>query len=420
VARIKSAVQPEAEAQPLRLVSSQASPSASRPAASGAGSRGRKRGITVGPTSIGLVVVAFLLVSGWAAGATMAIMLGDKLSARLIAQQSDMQYAYEQKLVVFRAQLDAFARQERMERSGVEGRVADLMLRQAALEARQAMLTNLAEQIRGPLGARYGQTGGAATGRPMQQVSTFRIMDSSQPVERRVDHIGRSVERTEFAQLQTLNRFLSRSESVFGNLRLAFVDVGLSPEQFGGGPRDSRPSVASLIPLGDAVGEGQFEARIADARRTLAALSRLRTAASTVPFARPVDETSEEISSSFGYRSDPFTGEQRFHAGLDFRAPEGTPVYASGSGVVEVAGLGGGYGNLVIVDHGNGLKTRYGHLSAFRVSQGQPVSPGTLIGLVGSTGRSTGPHLHYETRVQDEPENPKRFILAGVRLGLQN
>jgi murein DD-endopeptidase MepM/ murein hydrolase activator NlpD len=91
-------------------------------------------------------------------------------------------------------------------------------------------------------------------------------------------------------------------------------------------------------------------------------------------------------------------------------------VRAGGSGVVLSAGVGGGYGNLVQIDHGNGIITRYAHLSAILVQPGQPVSGGMVVGLVGSTGRSTGPHLHYETRVNDEPRDPNRFIEAGQRI----
>jgi murein DD-endopeptidase MepM/ murein hydrolase activator NlpD len=372
------------------------------------------RTLVVGPVTILLVALAFLLVGGWAALATGVLIFGDKLSAQLIAQQSDMQYAYEQKLVVFRAQLDRFAQQARFERDGVEGRVADLMLRQAALEARQAMLTALAEQIRGPGGTRFAEAvpAGAAP-RAAAQAQAFAVLDASHAIEARVDHIQRSVDRIDGAQVQTLERFVRRSESVLLDLQGAFKEVGLSPEKFGGGPQDARASVANLLP---GLGPGSaFETGFVQARRTLAALGRLRTAASAVPFGRPVGDEAEQTS-SYGYRADPFTREQRFHAGLDFRAAPGTPVYAAGSGVVSSAGDGGGYGNLVIIDHGNNLTTRYAHLLAIKVSPGQPVSPGMLIGTVGSTGRSTGPHLHYETRIGGEPEDPRRFLVAGAQI----
>ena len=105
------------------------------------------------------------------------------------------------------------------------------------------------------------------------------------------------------------------------------------------------------------------------------------------------------------------------HAGVDFRAPSGHPVRAAAAGRVTMARRNGGYGNMVEIDHGRGMTTRYAHLSAILVKSGQRVRPGQIIGRVGSTGRSTGPHLHYETRVNDRAVDPERFLRAGVKLG---
>jgi murein DD-endopeptidase MepM/ murein hydrolase activator NlpD len=104
------------------------------------------------------------------------------------------------------------------------------------------------------------------------------------------------------------------------------------------------------------------------------------------------------------------------HTGLDFRAAMGDPVRATANGKVVSAGWGGGYGRMVEIDHGNGLSTRYGHLSAINVSVGQSVKIGQVVGEVGSTGRSTGPHLHYETRIDGEAVDPQKFLRAGMRL----
>ena len=117
------------------------------------------------------------------------------------------------------------------------------------------------------------------------------------------------------------------------------------------------------------------------------------------------------LSSRTGGRTDPFTGKADFHPGLDISADQGTPVYATADGVVTQASLAGAYGNLIIIDHQFGVETRYGHLSAFRTQRGQAVKRGDLIGLVGSTGRATGPHLHYEVRVSGRILNPLQFLL---------
>ncbi len=108
------------------------------------------------------------------------------------------------------------------------------------------------------------------------------------------------------------------------------------------------------------------------------------------------------------------------HSGIDFRAEQGSPVRSTAPGRVVGAEYSGGYGNMVEIDHGNGITTRYAHLSAILVSEGQQVAQGTVVGRVGSTGRSTGPHLHYETRIEGDAVDPQRFLRAGNRFLAQN
>ncbi len=119
-----------------------------------------------------------------------------------------------------------------------------------------------------------------------------------------------------------------------------------------------------------------------------------------------------KLESGFGGRRNPFGGNSyEFHSGQDIEAAWGAPVVAGASGQVAFVGWQNGYGQLVVIDHGGGLTTRYGHLSHIDVSQGQSVARGEFIGKVGSTGRSTGPHLHYEVRINDEPVNPLQYLL---------
>ena len=118
-----------------------------------------------------------------------------------------------------------------------------------------------------------------------------------------------------------------------------------------------------------------------------------------------------KINNEFGFRRNPFGGRAyEFHGGMDIDGERGDIVIAPANGIVSEAGWKGGYGNMIEIDHGNGLKTRYGHLSKIEVEDGQQISRGQMIGLVGSTGRSTGPHLHYELRVNDRPINPRFFL----------
>ena len=120
-----------------------------------------------------------------------------------------------------------------------------------------------------------------------------------------------------------------------------------------------------------------------------------------------------ESTDSFGYRGNPFGGGgSEFHPGQDIAAPRGTPVFAPADGTVIEAGWKSGYGQTVVIDHGNGLTTRYGHLSKLEVGAGQELRRGEELGLVGSTGRSTGPHLHYEVRLGDLPVSPLHYLPA--------
>lgn len=133
-----------------------------------------------------------------------------------------------------------------------------------------------------------------------------------------------------------------------------------------------------------------------------------------IPSIIPINIRDFTMSSGYGYRRDPVYGSTKFHAGLDFAAQTGTPVYATGDGVVELAERRGGYGNCIDISHGYNYLTRYGHLSEILVKAGTTVKRGDLIGKVGSTGKSTGPHLHYEVRFKDEPQNPVNYYFMDV------
>jgi murein DD-endopeptidase MepM/ murein hydrolase activator NlpD len=121
------------------------------------------------------------------------------------------------------------------------------------------------------------------------------------------------------------------------------------------------------------------------------------------------------VTSSFGQREDPFNGEGAFHAGIDISAGFGTGIRAAADGTVDMASLTNGYGREVVIDHGHGVKTVYGHLSGFTVVAGQQVKRGQVIGYVGLSGRSTGPHLHYEVRVHNTPVNPHKYLRTTMR-----
>lgn len=133
--------------------------------------------------------------------------------------------------------------------------------------------------------------------------------------------------------------------------------------------------------------------------------------ANSIPNLWPVEG---QITASFGERIDPFNGEGAFHSGVDIGSTYGNPIIAPADGVVIFSDFLGGYGKLIMIDHGHGITTRYGHLSGFAVTAGQHVHRGDLIGYVGLSGRSTGPHLHYEVRINDTPVNPYKYLRITV------
>lgn len=156
--------------------------------------------------------------------------------------------------------------------------------------------------------------------------------------------------------------------------------------------------------------DGSLDQRFARLGQSLARMDALEQGLLRLPQVLPANP--RYLSSGFGYRADPFTHAGAFHAGLDFRGPVGTPILAAARGQVSFAGQRAGYGNCIEIDHGDGFVTRYAHMSVFRVWPGERVTAGQQIGAIGSTGRSTGPHLHFEVRIHDRPVNPRPFLAA--------
>ena len=196
--------------------------------------------------------------------------------------------------------------------------------------------------------------------------------------------------------------------------------LGMSPERIirrahggMGGPFEAAPNGAEAS--ANAAADAQFRTLF----QTWKKLDTLEQAVIAIPSLQPVDNLT--FTSNFGVRSDPFRGVAAMHAGVDIPGPMGTPVYATADGMIARAERAGAYGNLVEVNHGKGIETRYGHLSRILVSANTKVKRGQLIGLMGSTGRSTGSHLHYEVRVDGRAVNPVPYLqTAGTMLAIQD
>ena len=214
------------------------------------------------------------------------------------------------------------------------------------------------------------------------------------------------LEARQLAFVEQLTRMADRRAALATE---ALRHLGLNPDTMLQSLGDQSAQGGPLIQLATSI-SGAFDPRFQRLGLSLERMSVLQRGLAGVPSHLPA--SLEYISSGFGYRSDPFTGAGAFHAGLDFRGPYGAPIYAAAKGVVSFAGVRSGYGNCIEIDHGNGLLTRYAHMSAFRASIGQLVSPGDAIGAIGNSGRSTGPHLHFEVRINGNPVNPRPFLEA--------
>jgi murein DD-endopeptidase MepM/ murein hydrolase activator NlpD len=186
-----------------------------------------------------------------------------------------------------------------------------------------------------------------------------------------------------------------------------------------GGPYEPVDPNAAKAPQAGAQSPVQADPQFRALFNSWKRLDQVEQAIGGIPSYKPVQSVS--INSGFGVRSDPFMRRAAMHAGVDMPAPLGTPIYATADGIVGRAGRAGGYGNLIELEHGRGIQTRYGHLSQINVPAGAKVKRGQLIGLMGSTGRSTGSHLHYEVRIDGRAVNPIPFLQSSdYLLALQN
>jgi murein DD-endopeptidase MepM/ murein hydrolase activator NlpD len=224
------------------------------------------------------------------------------------------------------------------------------------------------------------------------------------------------VEMVRVSQEQLLDAADNFAKSRADRLRLAFRLAGLTPTAYLprggalGGPLIESKDPRALAAVLDV--DEDFANRIQHAASDMGEARALAETVKALPLAEPTPGA--ERSSGFGVRTDPFTGSPAFHSGQDFSGSRMAAIHATAPGVVSFTGQRAGYGNTVEIDHGRGFKTRYAHLAVISVSVGQQVGIGQRLGGMGSTGRSTGTHLHYEVWVNGRAQNPQRFLKAGA------
>jgi len=266
------------------------------------------------------------------------------------------------------------------------------------LERRQEVLESLGDQYMGDLPEAEEQApSGTADSR--EEEKAVKTISASVPE-------AAGLARVEARQIRFAEKMTKVAQARTLKAEAAIRQFGLNPAVLARQARNAQG--------------GQFEPFFGNSKKDVrdprflklaVALSRMdamERALAAIPTAMPA--ASMMLSSGFGYRSDPFTGGGAMHAGLDFKGPVGTPILAAAEGKVVLAGFHGGYGNMIEIRHANGLVTRYAHLSGFNVRSGQMVERGVQIGRMGSTGRSTGSHLHFEVRQNGQAINPRKFL----------
>lgn len=395
--------------------------------------------VRIGPVLFWIAVGSVVLLGIWTAATATYFAFRDDVLTRLLARQAEMQYAYEDRIAELRAKVDRTTSRQMLDQEQFDQKLEQAMKRQSALESRAAALGAIPDlgvtgSIR--MQPRASLTDGTPKPSPISDTVIFvappdreaRLESRTTAAPQQTAQLAKSggvdgallrlqtsldvVEKRQIAALSAVEESL---ESRARRLRGVITDLGLdvaqleaaTPRQGVGGP---------FVPVRIGPDSASFERQLVRINTGRAQVERLNRTLSLVPYRKPVIGE-VEFTSGFGVRSDPFYGRPAMHTGLDFRAATGDPVRATANGKVASSGWSGGYGRLVEIDHGNGLSTRYGHLSEINVKVGDSVKIGQIIGAVGSTGRSTGPHLHYETRIDGDAVDPQKFLRAGVRLG---
>ena len=350
----------------------------------------------------------------WAGTATYFVLFRDEALSRIVAGQIAMRTAYEARIAGLQERLDGARTAQDAEGARLAARVQAALDRQAELERRQAALSGLVDVAATGAIASPGRAAPLPFGgfdlRPDDAGGLGRrsALDAEDGLIRLEARLGGLQE----AQGTHLGRLAAGAQTGLARMRAIVLRTGLNPSRLLPSASDARMG-GPLVPL-DArtLDLHGFDGSVALIGRLIGDGRRMRQLVGELPLKQPLPGNTA-LSSPFGPRLDPFTRGLALHTGLDFKAEYGEAARATAPGIVTEAEWAGGYGNMVEVDHGHGLATRYGHLSRITVRTGQRVAAGEVIGTVGSTGRSTGAHLHYETRIDGEPVDPQRFLQAG-------
>ncbi|GLK81096.1 M23 family metallopeptidase [Methylopila turkensis] len=354
------------------------------------------------------------LVVLWALGAGFYIAFHDTVVAELRRGAKAAEQGYDAQVADLRNELERLRTRRLVEQTGVEQRFTEFLKRQEALERRQTALATL---------------GGAALADAPSSAQPLSYTTKPQPLDRptsafddltgatepqrrsgldRMETLAAAIDRAENRQTALLEQTAARVNERRRKMAQVWDSLGLARRL--GGDGLGRGGPFEPLPVGQGVDD-----RIRRLYADHAEAEALRRQLDAAPLRSPAPSGSS-VSSGFGSRIDPFLGQPALHAGVDFASEGGEPIRATAPGRVVESSYNGGYGLMVEIDHGGGLTTRFAHMSFAAVTSGQTVKAGQIIGRVGSTGRSTGPHLHYETRIDGDAVDPMRFLRAGRTL----
>ena len=383
------------------------------------------RQIRFGPVAFWIAVGTVVILAGWSVTTATYFAFSDDVLKGLIARQAEQQYAYEDRIAELRAQIDRTTSRQLLDQEQFEQKLNDLLRRQTALELRATALSGISDPA--TTGSLRSSTGtnepkpisdSLLTPHPLDRgtslepdrAPTYRKPGKEADIGTKLGRIEASLDRVDHRETAALAQLQARYDGKARKMRGVLAQLGLkldaNPPPGIGGP---------FVPVALPSESQSFERALTRVNIARAYADKLSATLVSVPVREPV--TGEiDFSSPFGVRVDPFLHVPAMHTGIDFRGTYGEPAHATAAGTVTSAGWSGGYGQMVEIDHGNGLATRYGHLSEIDVRVGQSIRSGQVVGRIGSTGRSTGPHLHYETRVDGEAVDPQKFLKAGATL----
>ncbi|RWA74328.1 M23 family metallopeptidase [Mesorhizobium sp.] len=379
-------------------------------------------------SALAAIAIGYLL-------ATSYLVLRDDLIGATTARQARMQQAYEDRISALRAQVDRITSRQLLDQQLMETKVSELLARQTQLSQRHGRLGPILERAENEVGdvpaasdapaKPDAEITGSLSQAPTYSVASLSAGDTrpfslwstrSDPLDNetaadRADKLFVSINASLKAiENQQLTRITTLADNAYRNadaISQALEAAGLPVDA----ELDKNDVGGPLVPLDSSM---IFDSKVKELDEALDALDQVKKEARKLPLTNPAP--GRAVTSPFGVRTDPILGTAALHTGMDFRAPIGMPAKVTAAGVVTKAGWNGGYGRMVEVDHGNGFATRYGHLSEIDVTVGQKLASGDVIGKTGSSGRSTGPHLHYEVRHNGEAVDPLRFLAVGKKV----